>query len=69
MAQEFPTIVYRSPGKHHCKGGGFDYRSVSDKSELDASLKSGWHETLEGAIKGDTPAPKKRGRPRKDASE
>lgn len=42
----FPTLVYRCPGTHQCKGGTFDYAPAADAAELHALIKDGWYPTL-----------------------
>ncbi len=49
----FPTIVYRCPGDHHCAGGTYAYLGVSDQPQLDAALSDGWFMTLPEAIAGE----------------
>lgn len=46
----FPSLVYRCPGNHQCKGGTYSYKPVNDYEELAEAIKSGWHETLWDAI-------------------
>lgn len=48
----FPTIVYRTPGTHHCTGGTYDYRGAASAQDLDQLLESGWFMTLPEAIAG-----------------
>lgn len=49
----FPTIVYRCPGDHHCAGGTYGYLGVSEQPQLDAALSGGWFLTLPEAIAGE----------------
>jgi 23S rRNA G2445 N2-methylase RlmL len=51
----FPTIIYKCPGKHHCKGGTYDYIQVKTKEDFEAKLKDGYFETLPEAM-GEEPA-------------
>lgn len=51
---EFPTIVYRVPGRHWGPNGTtYDYRGVADQAEFSAALADGWHETIMGAVGAD----------------
>lgn len=48
---EFPTIVYRVPGRHWGPNGTtYDYRGVDDKAAFDAALASGWHPDMPSAL-------------------
>lgn len=39
----FPTMVYKSPGKHNAgHGKTFDFKGVNTQAELDKALSSGW---------------------------
>lgn len=47
---DFPTIVYRVPGRHYgADGRGFDYLGVDDAEAFEAALADGWHATMEEA--------------------
>lgn len=48
----FPTIVYRTPGTHHCAGGTYDYLGAASIQDLDQLLEGGWFLTLPEAITG-----------------
>lgn len=51
---EFPTIVYRVPGRHWGPNGTtYDYMGVNDAQAFDAALADGWHETIMGAVGAD----------------
>jgi hypothetical protein len=49
---EFPTIVYKVPGKHLRPHGTYDYAGVNTQEEFDAKLSEGWYESLPAAIEG-----------------
>ncbi len=49
----FPTLVYRCPGDHHCAGGTYAYLGISEQPQLDAALSDGWFLTLPEAISGE----------------
>ena len=49
---EFPTIVYRVPGKHLRPHGTYDYAGANTQEEFDAKLSEGWYESLPAAIEG-----------------
>lgn len=49
----FPTIVYRCPGDHHCSGGTYSYRAARDEEELSTLTDEGWFATLPEAINGE----------------
>jgi hypothetical protein len=52
---DFPTIVYKSPGRHSGPPGKtYDYKGVADESEMAAALADGWFRTLSEAC--DPPA-------------
>lgn len=53
----FPTIVYQTPGTHHCAGGTYSYLGVADADALDAALAGGWFPTLPEAIAGEHEQP------------
>ncbi|WP_097303826.1 hypothetical protein [Pseudomonas chlororaphis] len=53
MSIEFPTMVYRTPGAHHCAGGTYNYQSAQDAEQLDQLLESGWFLSLPEAIAGE----------------
>ena len=48
---DFPTIVYRVPGRHWGpEGSTYDYKGVDDEAAFDAALDAGWHETITAAL-------------------
>ena len=48
---DFPTIVYRVPGRHWGpEGSTYDYRGVADKAAFDAAIDDGWHPTIMAAL-------------------
>lgn len=47
---EFPTIVYKVPGKHVRPNGTYDFAGVKNAEELEAKLKDGWFKTMPEAI-------------------
>lgn len=49
---EFPTIVYKVPGRYVRPYGTYDYAGVNTQEELDAKLSEGWYESLPAAIEG-----------------
>ena len=50
---DFPTMVYRVPGKFKAPGGGtYDFHGADDKAEFDRLLKAGWHPTVAAAQLG-----------------
>lgn len=49
----FPTLVYKCPGNHHCMGGTYDYQGVADEAALDLAMTNGWFLTLPEAIAGE----------------
>lgn len=49
----FPTLVYRTPGPHHCAGGTYDYMAAASSDVLDQLLGSGWFSTMQEAINGE----------------
>lgn len=46
---EFPTIVYKAPGKH---GARFDWRGAPDQEVFDLLIVEGWSATLPEALEG-----------------
>lgn len=49
---EFPTIVYKVPGRYKATGGKgktYDYAGAKDQNEFDALISSGWFETISDA--------------------
>lgn len=50
MSIKFPTIVYKTPGDHHCPGGTFKYMQATSKEHFDELKESGWFATLPEAI-------------------
>lgn len=49
----FPTLVYRTPGSHHCAGGTYDYMAAASPDVLEQLLGGGWFSTLQEAINGE----------------
>jgi len=50
---DFPTMVYRVPGRHRGPNRStYDYMGVDDKSAYDAALKSGWFAAITDALAG-----------------
>lgn len=48
---EFPTIVYRVPGRHWGPNGTtYDYRGVDDQAAFAAALADGWHADMPSAV-------------------
>lgn len=47
---EFPTILYKCPGEHHCPGGTYGYIQAVSQEDMDEKLKSGYQDTLPKAI-------------------
>jgi hypothetical protein len=47
---EFPSMVYKVPGKHVRPHGTYDFTGVNDAEELQAKLKDGWFSSLPEAI-------------------
>lgn len=48
---DFPTMVYRIPGRHWGpEGSTYDYLGVDDQDAFDAALDDGWHETIMDAL-------------------
>lgn len=44
---DFPTIVYKSPGRHSGPPGKtYDYKGVVDEAEMAAALADGWFRTI-----------------------
>jgi hypothetical protein len=54
---EFPTIVYRVPGRHLRPHGTYDYAGANTQEEFDAKLSEGWYESLPAAIEGKSSEP------------
>jgi hypothetical protein len=50
MKLAFPTIVYRTPGAHHCPGGTYDFLGVEDEVAFDEAVKDGWYPTMPEAL-------------------
>lgn len=49
---EFPTMVYKSPGRHKAGNGrSYSFKGVNSDGQLQSSLKEGWCITLEEALK------------------
>ena len=49
---QYPRLVYKCPGKHHCHGGTYSYQSVECGAELKAALANGWYESIPDALIG-----------------
>jgi hypothetical protein len=47
---EFPSMVYKVPGKHVRPHGTYDFAGVNNAEELQAKLKEGWFSSLSEAI-------------------
>lgn len=45
MSDQFPVMLYKSPGPHEIHGGKFDYTIAADEEEATAALANGWHLT------------------------
>jgi hypothetical protein len=54
---EFPSMVYRVPGKHVRPYGTYDFAGVKNAEELQAKLKDGWFCSLPEAIDSKQTAP------------
>jgi hypothetical protein len=39
---EYPSMVYKVPGKHVRPYGTYDFEGVNNAEELQAKLKEGW---------------------------
>jgi hypothetical protein len=50
MKPVFPTIVYRTPGLHHCPGGTYDFLGAKNEIEFEVALKDGWYPTMPEAL-------------------
>lgn len=50
----FPTIVYKCPGSHQCRGSSYSYKSAADESALAGLLAAGWFRTLPEAMAGES---------------
>ena len=49
--QQFPALVFRSPGPHrHSSGGAYRFAQVNDADEMDALLAQGFHADVRAAI-------------------
>jgi hypothetical protein len=49
--QQFPALVFRSPGPHrHSSGGAYRFAQVNDADELAALLAQGFHADVRAAI-------------------
>ena len=49
--QQFPALVYRSPGPHrHSSGGAYRFAQVNDAAELAEMLAQGYHTNVRAAI-------------------
>jgi hypothetical protein len=47
---EFPSMVYKVPGKHVRPYGTYDFAGVNNAEELETKLKEGWFSSLSEAI-------------------
>ena len=48
---DFPTIVYRVPGRHWGpEGSTYDYKGIDDRAAFDIAIDAGWHETITDAL-------------------
>lgn len=45
MSDQFPVMLYKSPGPHEIHGGKFDYTIAADEEAATAALADGWHLT------------------------
>jgi hypothetical protein len=51
MANEFPMLVYVSPGKYQAgHGNSFDHEPVNSEEELRAALAAGFYKSVPEAI-------------------
>jgi len=49
--QQFPALVFRSPGPHrHSSGGAYRFAQVNDADEMAALLAQGFHADVRSAI-------------------
>jgi hypothetical protein len=49
--QQFPALVFRSPGPHrHSSGGAYRFAQVNDADELAEMLAQGYHTNVRAAI-------------------
>jgi hypothetical protein len=49
--QQFPALVFRSPGPHrHSSGGAYRFAQVNDAAELAEMLAQGYHTNVRAAI-------------------
>jgi len=49
--QQFPALVFRSPGPHrHSSGGAYRFAQVNDADELAEMLEQGYHTNVRAAI-------------------
>jgi hypothetical protein len=49
--QQFPALVFRSPGPHrHSSGGAYRFAQVNDAAEMAALLAQGFHADVRSAI-------------------
>ena len=49
--QQFPALVFRSPGPHrHSSGGAYRFAQVNDTDELAEMLAQGYHTNVRAAI-------------------
>jgi hypothetical protein len=49
--QQFPALVFRSPGPHrHSSGGAYRFAQVNDAAELAEMLAQGYHANVRAAI-------------------
>jgi hypothetical protein len=54
---EYPSMVYKVPGKHVRPHGTYDFTGVNNAEELQAKLKDGWFSSLPEAIDSKQTAP------------
>lgn len=48
--QEFPRLVFRSPGPAQCQGGSYTHNLVVDEGSFIDALANGWYASLPEAI-------------------
>ena len=49
--QQFPALVFRSPGPHrHSSGGAYRFAQVNDAAEMAEMLAQGYHTNVRAAI-------------------
>jgi creatinine amidohydrolase/Fe(II)-dependent formamide hydrolase-like protein len=48
---EFPTILYRTPGRHQQpRGATYDYKAATDQETFDGLITKGWSPSYEDAV-------------------